>query len=371
MENIRNIKQEIKEEIPDENEQNGNLSVIQNVKYEEPELEDDYGNYEYATATDVQEEEQELDSEPQPAIKAVCYSTRMVEFQYIENGSSDVHHQFHNEYENENEVFVNGEPEICVEDIGDSYLKENNASDPLAINTNAINSNDNLPKTTILNSTHTPLASSSKQRLVRRLSPASPSPPPSSAPPPPRGPSSAEYFEKRPVERSQQMQSLFVVRKAAAPPVKELVRKTYSLQHRLAHKTSASCNICHVCARSFDNPVEFERHRHCCTFKCTKCNLIFSNKTLLRTHLQNCRLQNNYVKFKHSKRDKSKVTVSHNPKFLGWDSCDICCMKFNSIHELREHRKQKHFFAKSYACHLCTKKFKNNFDAFDHLKRDH
>lgn len=359
MDNIRTIKQEIKEEIPDENEQQygDNISVIQNVKYESPEFEDDYGNYEYATVTTVTDaqEEQELDFETdlgsqQLKIKPNSFSTqRMIDFDEDEDEDEDEDvHQIHKQYENE--IYVDGEP--LVEDISDSYSKEN-ASDPLAINTKMVYLNDSHPKT-ILNATHTPLASSSVKKLVRRL-------PPSQSP--------TVLLEKRPVGRPPQMPSIYVLRKTPTErPVKELVRKTYSQKHRLTSKTSVS-NICYVCSRSFQNPVEFEKHKRRCFFKCKKCNLICGNEVLLKIHHQNCTIQNNDQKSKRSKCDKSKF-IAVEKKIL-MDSCDICCMKFNSSDELDKHRKEKHFFANSYACHLCTKKFETNFDAVCHLKQDH
>lgn len=359
MENTRSIKQEIKEEIPDENEQYDNLSVIQNVKDEAPELEDDFGNYEYATVTDVQDEQQQSDFqmhlESQAAIKLESYSSNIDFDEDDDDDEDDGDVPPHMQKECRNEIFVDGEPEIFVEDIKDSYSKEN-ASDPLAINTNnVVCLNDSLPKK-ILNLTYTPLAPTSMKRHQPTAADQQ------------RLPPTVEICEKRGRGRPPQIFTAAL----KPPPVKELVRKTYSLKHRLAHKTTVS-NICHVCTRSFDNPIEFERHRRRCFFKCIKCNLICSEKAMLRIHHQTCQIQHRQRKPKCSNSEKAKLDL------LGKkcadktcvDSCDICCMKFNSSQELDAHRKQKHFFANSYACHLCSKKFETNFDAVCHLKRDH
>lgn len=357
MESAWSIKQEIKEEIPDENEQYGNnIPITQNVK-NESEFEDELGNYEYAV-TDVQLEhlDFETDLQTQPNMRPNLYSSQHeYDFDEDEDDDEDILTEIHTE--NENEVYVDDEPEIFVEDLGE------NASDPLAINTKAVYSNDNLPKA-ILNSTHTPLAPTSMKMLVRRL------PPSTSASPSPSSSVAAASLEKRrQIERLQQLPSVYAQRKT--PPISELFKKTYSLEHRSAHKTTGW--KCHVCARTFSYLTEFEVHRRRCFFNCKKCNLIFKTMLDLQAHHRKCRILSNYrrQKINNSKNSDKSTLVVVERKSQSKNSCDICCTTFNSKQELELHRNQNHLVKNAYACHKCERRFDDSNDAVRHLKQDH
>lgn len=382
---MESIKQEIKEEIPDEYEQYDSMETLQNVK-NELEFEDNFENYEYASVTDEQEQEQHLDfntelrTQPKTTLNSHSIQCENDFDGKVDSDDDDqdedkdededddvLHrHQFQTEYENQ--IYV--EPEIYVEDI--SYSKEN-ASDPLALNTNVVvHSAGNLPKAVILNSTHTPLVSSSVKILVRQQQP--PPPPPSTIASKSSPPSFVTLVKNRPIERPAQIpsvSSVYVRRKA--PPVNELFRKTYSLEHRLAHKTTG-WNTCQVCARKFYNPTEFEMHQRRCHFSCKKCNLIFQTLGELRAHHQKCKILSNCRGQKvHNNKDTNKSTliVIDKKTTRRMDSCDICCTKFSSWQELDLHRKQNHLVKGAYACHKCERRFDNSNDAVLHLKRDH
>lgn len=307
------VKQEIKEEIPDEmytndEEHFANISTPQNVKFDY-EFEEELSDYEY--------------SEP------------VGEYNAIEDvGDSSLGHssghpaersateqQHHVEYE---DVYVDGEPEVCLENFPvliDNRPNES-ASDPLAF--------------------HAPVA---------------------------EVPHNVDQPRKEP--------KLYVVRTVRAEqvrkvlPVKALVNRTYSSKHRTANKVIERKQLftCVGCNQSFHNPLEYQRHKNSCYFKCEKCNLIYRKEELFIMH------QKKYCS-KHAnktlKEDGQPLTFNTPDQFRRKKiSCNICYTELESTQQLEAHRKENHFTPNAYACHLCDRKFDSDMEAVIHLNRDH
>lgn len=376
------VKKEIKEEIPDENEHyDTNIQLIQNVK-DELLFEDDLGNYEYATVADGQQQQEDysnLETDLLIPLKLPPNSYNLQREHYFDYDDDDEYNDDEvkridsTHAKHENQVFVDGEPEIYVENISENNCSKEYASDPLAINTDVIRSNDNRP-TAILNSTHTPVAAPSVKMLVRRRKP---SPPISPLPPPAKPPQLPVQLpiKKQRKKRSRTLPPEYHPRQPSA--ANELFRKTYSVEHRLAYKTD--CNTCQVCARKFYNPSEFETHRRKCFFGCKKCNLIFQTATQLKAHYTKCsisltdrkRKTDWIIRMRKKSGSPSSSTMVMAPKRSCKKSCDICCTTFNSKHELDLHREKNHLVKNAYACHKCEQRFDDADDAKLHLKYDH
>lgn len=310
------IKQEIKEEIQDENEQCENMSEMHHAEFDEGDgFGDEYGNYEYAMA--AHERKQECDSGQEPDPEPGSHRTQhSIDF-------DEDPRQTHTEYEIE--AYIDDEPEIFIENLEDQHLK-----DPLAMNTNVVCSNGSVAK------------------AMPHLTPS-----PASLTQAPVEPPLVELYRMRPVMPSK------------VPPIKPVVStKTYSSAHRLV--TTRPSHSCPHCARSFANSHELVTHRNLCFLKCKKCNLICRSVTQLRLHNQHCTKQ-----ISKQKKAVASREVTAGKKARKGNSCDICCTQFSSAKELAAHRKQNHFIANAYACHLCERKFDFNYDAVNHLKRDH
>lgn len=391
MECAWSIKREIKDEILDDNEQfDSNVSIIQNVK-DELEFEEDFGNYEYATVTDEHDEDFKTE-QIQPKVARNSYSAqRADDFNDYDDDDDDDEedededgdvNQFHAEHENR--IYVDGEPEIYVDAISDSNCSKENASDPLAIDINVLQPSINHHPKAILNSTHTPIAPATRKILIRRrrLPPA-----PAPAPEPPLSPPSispiASFKRQRPMGRPRKLPSVY--RRREPPPANELFKKTYSLKHRLANKTT-DCNTCHVCARTFYYPAEFEAHRRRCFFSCKKCSLIFQTALQLKAHHSKCIIPTNPRNLKKTsyKNDTASLSLAPTPSsssslaLLAFEnknghmiSCHMCCTTFSSKKDLDLHRKQSHFVKSLFACHKCEQRFDSNDAAVLHLKLYH
>lgn len=342
------VKQEIKEEIPDESfdDENGlydNHSAMQNVKHE-VEFEDELDQY-YSMAVSQQPEfvEDDQDSEFETELNALptidTHSTSNSEEDDNDEEQQQQHHH-HQPVHMEDYVYVEDEPEVFYEDISDNFCKEN-ASDPLAMNTTAAYANDTA-RATITHPPNAPAAAT----LIRL--------PVGQKRPPPKMP--------------EQNQKLLVIRKV--PPVNQLVNKTYSSAHRLPPKPK-TWHTCDVCARSFSNPNELRQHRSRCFFKCKKCNLICNTSAQLKTHIKQCTTAPSKTKKQIQKQRSAEALRARAKLDQSQTLPNIYCSEFDSDEELYTHRKQSNIVANAYACHLCERKFDTNLDARDHLERDH
>ncbi|XP_031620658.1 zinc finger protein 639-like [Contarinia nasturtii] len=157
------------------------------------------------------------------------------------------------------------------------------------------------------------------------------------------------------------------VRVIRTPPLKNLVKKTYSLQHRMASKSQirtsglpGTCNSCRTCKKSFESVTHLRQHELAC-FKCKHCNLIVISLNYLVHHMAKCR----------RKIDTSKsVSKGRSNGGLNKKSCHICYAKCTN-EEMEEHLKRNHLIPNAYACHLCDCKFDSEFEAHQHLKKAH
>lgn len=212
-------------------------------------------------------------------------------------------------------MYFDGEPAISISTLTPSFKKEENAPDPLAISP---------PK-------------DAPQKWL----------PDSSAP---------QYMSE-----SCHFPNIHV------PSVQSLVNKTYSSQHRMAHRALGRVfSICSKCETTFSNQAQFQQHREICQLKCPHCNLFFSKTDQIAMHKKNCALKINKTD-EHLKPERRKRTKN---KLAKW-ACNICYTENSSNEELRKHKQQFHTVLNAYACHLCDEKFSNQKDARRHLKKVH
>lgn len=221
-----------------------------------------------------------------------------------------------NQIECEN-VFIDGEPEICITNLPNRSKED--ASDPLALST------------------------------------------------PPRKPSPCTQPKRFIIE---------LKRAKKAPPVKDLVNRTYSSRHRNATKDRH--HACKTCKRPFADIVSLQNHTRVCILnknKCQHCNLIFQTFSYLVDHMKTCRVANgNSNEISTTLTPTERVRLSStlgSSSRNACKSCNICYIKLGSEEQLAAHRKQSHFIANAYACHLCENKFDNERDALLHLQNAH
>lgn len=156
------------------------------------------------------------------------------------------------------------------------------------------------------------------------------------------------------------MRKVRIIRSPPVLPVKDLVQKTYSLEHRRKPNSPASSLNCPTCKTSFASVSQLRTHELSC-FKCKYCNLIHTSMDYLVDHMAKCRrnidAQQWGLKFRRQYGDKT--------------SCHICYTEFNSRENLQMHLKRNHLIPNAYACHLCDSKFDSEHEAHQHLKKSH
>lgn len=297
------IKTEIKEETADELvESDVPLSDVMKLEENEP----DYSEYNQPQDYMLKSEEGEQDEEEEGGKEeesAYSYDYNM------KNESKK------NPVECEN-IYIDGEPAVLLTNFNGSvqnHLKDD-ALDPLAINT--------------------PIERQIQRRIQTDITPS-----------------------LHPAKR------ICIVSNMKAPPVKDLVNRTYSSKCRKP-KSDAGC-VCKTCEKIFSDSTQLRNHERICNLKCMNCNLIFQRKEYLTKHMKRC------IPGNHSETSivpaQSRIRNSHrNSK-----SCNICLVELGSIEELAKHKKENHFVANAYACHVCDRKFDSNLEAVIHLQDTH
>lgn len=166
-----------------------------------------------------------------------------------------------------------------------------------------------------------------------------------------------------------QAKRLNVLRILKAPPVKDLVNRTYSSKCRKLNTDTQL--VCRTCKKSCLNANDLLEHRRICNstkHKCHSCNLIFGRMEYLTNHMKKCpKLHERSKKLpKASQQTQIRISTKFNKK-----SCTICCIELGSAEELAEHERKNHFVPNAYACHLCDSKFDSEQDALIHLRNTH
>lgn len=209
--------------------------------------------------------------------------------------------------ESEN-VYIDGEPEVCVTNFNHINQKECSISDPLAIHNTITESEPQPPQPTKI---------LKKVKLVRIQN--------------------------------------------KIPPIKNLVQRTYS---KRITKTD-SHHVCTTCKKQFNDVAQLLTHERDC-FKCRQCNLIFRSSLDLILHMKKCRRKDN-LEVEHSEPNR----LSRKYKKFNRKSCNICHATFAADEEKKEHLKKNHPSYGAYACHLCDKKFDSVERAHIHLNVEH
>lgn len=151
-------------------------------------------------------------------------------------------------------------------------------------------------------------------------------------------------------------------------PVKNLVSKTYSSEHRTMSKAKITQHICNNCKHIFRTQIELQNHEQTCYYKCEHCNLIFATMELMLKHRNKCKKSNEKMKSAKSRQ----MPVPHKSNhLLKRRACNICYAEFGFEGELIDHQNTHHVMPNAYACHLCDRKFDLEHEAVNHLTNDH
>lgn len=300
------IKTEIKEETPDEMFENGIYSDASVVSHAVKSEFNELDNYEYEQPEEYSMLHGEEDSSTSDDFNAKHAPKRK-----------------HIECEN---VYIDGEPEVCITNFNGlmQNRSKEDASDPLALHI-------------------TPVERPIQERA--RQEPSKPS-------------------------NYEQPKRICIVSTKRAPPVKDLVNRTYSSKYRkLKAGTRYSCE---TCKKLFSDVNQLRNHEHFCISKqnkCRNCNLIFQRTEYLMEHVKKCpKVANEPGKPTPNASVQSQLyKISHRSS----KSCNICLVELGSEDELAKHKKENHFVANAYACHMCDSKFDTEQDALLHLRNTH
>lgn len=318
---VTRIKEEIKEEIPDElfnddEKQYDDLMLADRVKSDiddDDDVDDDDedeldNNYEYTNAATYSNFDGS-DAQSQPKV----YTRKRI----VDHATKSV--------ESEN-VLIDGEPEVSITKF--SSLMRNRGcvspTDPLAIHAplETPDSSLNCPPKVIQ-----PQTSSTAKRAC-------------------------------------------AVRLGEILPVKNLVSKTYSSKHRTMAKAKFTPqHICNNCKHIFRTQIELRNHEQTCYYKCEHCNLIFVTMELMLKHRNKCKKSDEKMSATRSRQAQTQAKSYYS--FKKKRSCNICYAEFGFEEELIDHRKQNHVMPNAYACHLCDKKFDLEHEAVTHLALYH
>lgn len=331
------IKHEIKEEdcsddvfAHDHDDYDENFETIIKSEHETviEEYQDDLGNYEYAKPEQQDQRETESESEPESENISVRASKPNRNRPYSKRYSAK-------RVACEN-IYIDGEPEVCIENFNVLNNQTNSAIDPLAsCDEPEGRRSDRTKNVNQLTSSSISMASSSSETI------------------------SIYHFKK-------------------VPPVQKLVNKTYSIKHRTAHKTKSMATPtttykCDRCNQTFYGASEYRDHyvKNQCLYKCSDCNLIYRSAQLLKIHKTKFCSTKPLKKHKHPIKQTKPVTQMIEPSQFVQKSCNICLVKIDSSDEWTEHQRKYHFMPNAYACHLCDQKFDYDYQVMWHLNRDH